>query len=329
MKVAVLTFSSDGDKIFHKFFRNLSFDLYSKEENNQVKKSEFELLWKDYDCFIFISATGIAVRYIAPLIQKKDIDPAVLVIDDQKKFVISLLSGHLGGANFFAKKISEIISAQAVITTASDGRNFQSIDLFAKKYGYHIEDLASLTPVASAMIEKKQIAFYTEDQATLKYPNLRIVKNIESTFSYDYSILITSKKKIKRIGHQAILRPKIIHLGIGAKKGAKKEDLFYLVKKCLNEKDISIHSVKDISSIDLKKDESAILSLREALKVPFYTFTAEELVPFEKFCQCSDFVKKTVGVGSVSCTCAKKMSDYIVLEKASYNGFTLSISKEI
>lgn len=329
MKIAVLTFSRAGDELYKKHFFKLNYFLFSKSKSTSIKKADFFKIWNEFDGIIFISATGIAVRYIAPHIEKKDKDPAILVMDDQGKFIISLLSGHLGGANKWAKNLSELTQSIPVITTASDSRGFQSLDLFAKENMYVIEDLSRLTPVAGAMVNGESVAFYSEYKEEIDYSNLVRVENINKLGNFNFSIVITEKDNLPKNKNIAILRPKNIHLGIGAKKGADIKDLEFLIESTFKELHLSKLSIADIASIDIKKEEQALIELSNKLNVPFITYTAKELLPFEEFCQGSEFVKKMVGVSSVSCTSALKGARNILLDKSSYKGFTLSITKEV
>ena len=100
----------------------------------------FPDVWSKHDALVCVMATGIVVRHIAPLIRHKTVDPAVVVLDEKGGFVISLLSGHLGGANRLAQRIACITGGQAVITTASDVRGSPSIDLIAREAGLEVEN---------------------------------------------------------------------------------------------------------------------------------------------------------------------------------------------
>src|SRR5690606_11145937 len=126
MKLACLSFTDKGRLLGERLLA-LDSDTYKMEHfpNSETPggiKEFLESSWSKYDGFIFISATGIAVRMCQPYIKSKDIDPAIVVIDDEGKFSISLLSGHLGGANGIAKSIGDYLEATTVITTASYNR---------------------------------------------------------------------------------------------------------------------------------------------------------------------------------------------------------------
>ena len=123
--------------------------LSRKAEDACRRRADREILWRDLteideepfrtaDVIFFFCASGIAVRKIAPFLADKTSDPAVLVIGEEGSYVISLLSGHLGGANRWTREIAGILGAQPVITTATDGRKLPSIDLWASKCGLSI-----------------------------------------------------------------------------------------------------------------------------------------------------------------------------------------------
>lgn len=221
MKLACLSFTDKG-RLLGERLLDLDGDNYEMEHfpNSETPggiKEFLESSWSKYDGFIFISATGIAVRMCQPYIESKAKDPAIVVIDDEGKFSISLLSGHLGGANEIAKSIGDFIGATPVITTASDNRGIDSIDMFAKGNGYYIEDLSSVTKITSMMVNNKTVGIYTEDGNLINYPNLIKVgdlNNIEP--SVEGIIIVTSTEDIGPIDiPHTILRLKNINIGIG------------------------------------------------------------------------------------------------------------------
>ncbi|NLY21097.1 MAG: cobalt-precorrin 5A hydrolase, partial [Tissierellia bacterium] len=217
MKLACLSFTDKGFELGEKISKIKSnkyrIEHYTNKDLDEGIKGFLKSEWMNFDGFIFISATGIAIRMINNYIKSKDKDPAIIVIDDMGKFSISLLSGHLGGANEVAQYIGESIGAIPVVTTASDNRGIESIDIFAKKNNYYIEDIHSLTKVTSSMVNEKKIGFYTESSEIIKYNNLKILKDLEEIDNnLDGVILVTSKKKFPEINIPfALLRPKNIN----------------------------------------------------------------------------------------------------------------------
>ncbi|MBR4600830.1 MAG: cobalt-precorrin 5A hydrolase [Treponema sp.] len=245
------------------------------------------------NALVFVGAAGIAVRAIAPFVKDKKNDPAVIVIDEKGSFVIPLLSGHIGGANELARKIASQIGAMAVITTASDVNNLPAIDEFASKNNLSINDMKLAKDFAARLLAKN---------------------------SPEFTISVYIKNDILS------LIPKCLVLGIGCKKGKSREELKNFVFETLKSYKIDIRSLVQISSVDQKKDEKAIISLAEDLKLPFVTFSTEELNSVSQKVSHSDFVEKTLGTDNV---CERAVfasgADELLLPKTARNGMTLAV----
>ncbi|MEA1975220.1 MAG: hypothetical protein U9N10_06625, partial [Bacillota bacterium] len=140
---------------------NFKVDIYSKPFNESFKGT-IKNIFNQYEQVIFIMATGIVVRTIAPFLTHKSKDPGIIVIDEKKNNVISLLSGHLGGANELAIKISALLNSNPVITTASDINNLLSVDMLSKKYNLISTDYNAMKEVTSVLIETKKILLKSE-----------------------------------------------------------------------------------------------------------------------------------------------------------------------
>lgn len=163
-KIAVYSFTEKGNLLGEKL-SGLEDDFIIDHFYNAKTAGGIRSLipddFKNRDALIFISSTGIAVRMIKDYIKDKTQDPAVLVIDDLGRFVISLLSGHLGGANALTERIAKLLGAVSVITTASDGRNIEAVDLFAQKNNYAILSMEDAKIITSLMVDGKTIGFYS------------------------------------------------------------------------------------------------------------------------------------------------------------------------
>ena len=300
-------------------------DLFGKDVQRPIKKDDFGAVFNHYDRIVFIGAAGIAVRYMAPFVADKRKDPAVVVIDPVGRYVIPLLSGHLGGANAYAVKLAKAMGAEAVLTTASDSLGFEAIDLFAQKENYAFWDMKAMKDIAAAMVAGREILWYSEEDALPEYPHIKRVPSIEAADVNDGVVVTTKDIEIKR-GLQLV--PRRIHLGIGSKKGTKPEALVALIKKTLKTYAIHPMALSAIHTIDIKKDEPAIVFAAKEFGVPLNIYSAEELSTNENRCRGSDFVKATVGVSSVSCTAAYMGGESLIAEKISEGGFTLSITEE-
>lgn len=327
----IYCFSASGYELANKLLEFMDGEIYYSKKSERPIRELVGEQWKLADNMIFIGATGIAVRYIAPHLIGKEVDPAVVVLDDVGKHVISLLSGHLGGANALAEKIAFEIGGTPVITTASDNRNFTGIDMFAQANNLEIEDLKSLIGVSSAMVDGELIGFYSEVDMKLDYENVIYLTSLENICGDLKAVVIVSSKKVlpELEVPTGVLRPKSINLGIGCRRDTDSEKLYDFVKSTLAELNISAKSVKAIGSIDIKSDEEAILHLGEEYKTGVVFFSADELSAVDHLFKGSDFVRETVGVGSVSATAATLLGGAIILEKKALDGMTISITKEI
>ena len=334
MKLACFSFTDKG-YVLGEQLASLRSTKYLIEHyaNSRVEggiKSFISRTLNSYDGFIFISATGIAVRMINPFIKNKTKDPAIIVIDDMGKYAISLLSGHVGGANEIAEWIAVEIGAIPVITTASDGRGIDSVDVFAERNNYYIEDMNSVKEITSLMVNDKRIGIYTEDEKIINYDNIKMItdfSNIDLTL--DGAIIVTSMHDIGEINiPYTILRPKNINIGIGCRKGVYTEDLIGAIEASLMDKNISYNSIRAIGTVEVKKFEVGIIKAAEHFKCPLKIFNIDEIQQIEDMFQKSQFVKDTIGVFSVSEPCAYLLGGELITRKSRFNGVTISISKK-
>lgn len=336
MKIGCFSFSDKGkelgDKLVHISKKNQSNYTIYHFNNSQIKggvKALFENAWEEYSGIIFISAAGIAVRMISPYIKHKTLDPAVVVVDDMANFSISLLSGHLGGANDLAYWVAEKIEAIPVITTASDNRGIEAIDIFAKKNDYYIEDMKSVKDITSMMVNGKTIGFYSEMDIVIGYDNLLIIRDLENIDrNIDGIIIITSNKVESLHIPYTILRPKNINIGVGCKKGIEGKRIIEAVKNTLDKHNLSEKSIKNIGTVEVKKDEAGILNAAKYFNSQLKIFTIEEIKEVEDRFEKSQFVKDTIGVYSVSEPCAYLLGGQMICEKSKHNGITIAITKE-
>lgn len=324
MKTVCFSFSKSGEAISAKL------SALFQENYFQVRGSIVSpagpvvaKYFKECDLLIFISSAGIAVRMIAPCLCDKKTDPAVLVIDDLGQFCISLLSGHLGGANEYAQKVSAFLGGRAVITTATDGRNFEAPDLFAKRNNLVIEDMDAAKRIAAMMVNGEPIGFTSHESIVL-----------EETIDYPYVQTEGCKGGISvtpYVGGGGIsmpvlfLRPKVFHVGIGCRKGKTAEEILCAIYKVFEENRLSILSVKTLSSVTLKKEEPGLLEAAARLDVALKFYTPEEIDSLSGDFTASDFVKKITGVNSVSEPCAVLSGGTLIVKKTACNGVTVAV----
>ena len=268
--------------------------------------------------FLFIGAAGIAVRYIAPWVKDKYTDSPVLVLDEKGRYVIPLLSGHVGGAAALADEIARLTGGTAVHTTATDVQGKFAVDVFAKEHCLEITDRTAAKDISAAVLAGEKIALYIEEpfrdmlasQAAEKLPcEVVLCGTREEADVYRYQVIVSGRLCGQRPdgadsevhSGSVILRlkPQEAAAGIGCRKGIAPELLEQGFLDVLRESGISIRQVKMIASIDLKKDEPALVRLAEKYDVPFVTYTADELRTVEEVTAGSEFVEKVTGVDNV------------------------------
>lgn len=290
-------------------------------------KEQFE----ERNTLLFIGASGIAVRAIAPYITDKLHDSPVLVIDEKGQYVIPLLSGHVGGANELAVFIAEKIGAAPVITTATDINNKFAIDLFAKKNGLNIVNKNGIAKVSSKVLGGKTISMSVEQGHLEKDARLpKGIELVEYPPLQKVDIVITSENR--EFETALLLRPKEYVIGIGCRKGKEADRIENFIIKHLQKAGISPEQVFGMASIDVKKDETGIIVFSRKNRLNYITYTAEELVRVEGKFHTSEFVREQVGVDNVCERAALKMcgSDgRVVYEKQAEDGMTIAIAKRV
>ncbi len=281
-------------------------------------------LFKRGSILVFIGAIGIAVRAVAPLLQSKTSDPPVIVVDEQGHYVIPILSGHVGGANRIAERIASLIGAVTVITTATDIHGVFAVDTFAIENGYAIVNPEMIKFVSAGLLEDMPVGLSVEYEIEGDLP-----KNIVLQEHGDVGIYIgtSDKKPFDKTLH---LLPKCFHVGIGAKRNIAFDALRAFFVETLQDHVIPIESIGSISSIAIKQDEEAINMLASRHRIPFRTYTVEELQQHERQFDSSEFVRSKTGVGNVCETSAwiSSKKGKIVLGKTIRSGMTMAIAKE-
>lgn len=340
-KIAILSISKNGKELGLKIKRKISNahlyyvkkDVVEDEDNviyiNKKLKEFIPEIFREYDYIIFIMACGIVVRTIAPLIKNKFSDPAILVSDEKGKNIISLLSGHMGGANEMTLYISNLLNSNPVITTATDVNNKSSLDMIAKKLNAHIYDFRNkVLKINSMLVNDEVVNLFIDGDYDIDTRGFNICKRDEVN-NLGEVVVISNKKNLNLINNNILkVVPKNIVIGIGCRKNIDKEDMINSLSDFLHKQNIDINSIKEIGSIDVKKNEDALINLSRYLNVPFRTFTAKEISKVEHLYEKSDWVKQNVGVHSVAEPVAHLLSDgNLIIKKHKYNGITFSVGR--
>lgn len=299
----------------------------------------FPALFPAYDGIICIISLGAVVRMIAPILKDKKEDPGIVVVDDKGEHVISVLSGHLGGANELTREVAAVLGAVPVITTASDVQKTIAVDLFGRRYGWTWESADKLTPVSASVVNEERVAVIQEsgEPEWWTYPSplpshIRVYSDIRTALSDEPQAALVVTHRILAPEEELILkngvlyRPKVIALGIGCNRGTSSEEISAVIRETLEELHFSIRSVKAVCTIDLKKDEEGLLAVCAEHDWPLVCYTPGELneMPIE---DPSDTVYKFTGAYGVSEPAAKRFtgSERLALVKKKSGNVTISV----
>ena len=336
-------------------------------------KAQVRKVFHDYEGHIFIMATGIVVRIIAPLLQDKIHDPAVVVIDEKAQYVISLLSGHLGGANDLAQKVAHIFGAVPVITTATDVHGVKAFDTAAVEKDLCIENPDSIKALNLALLEKKKI--YLIDPMKIissSYESVPFIEIFEDLLQVTTPTLPSPSKgeglparnalatpgiaRLSRggraceagggggekapavyVGDQLItpragflvMRPASLVAGIGCNRGTDIKELKEGLETVFEKFKLSIKSLRNLATIELKKDEKGLIKLGEALNIPIHYFSSKELGSVKGIENPSQMVKKYTGTEGV-CEAATLLSagaERLLIPKQILKNMTLAVAR--
>ena len=296
-------------------------------------------LWPAYKGLIVIISLGAVVRMIAPLLEDKKKDPGVVVIDDRGEHVISVLSGHLGGANELAREVAAAIGARPVITTASDVQKTIPVDLFGHRFGWEWESDEKLTPVSASVVNEERVAVVNESgerdwwmHDTPIPPSIREYGSIPEALADrpQAALVVThrllTEEELPILENGVLYRPKVIVIGMGCNRGTPAEEIEAVIRETLEELRFSLKSVKALATIELKKDEAGLLAVCKKFGWPLVWYTAEELnrISME---EPSDMVFKYTGAYGVSEPAAKLYAgvDSLVLTKKKSGNTTISV----
>lgn len=343
MEIAVISFTAEGRKLAGRLSKLLRGEGHTVNEAVKGKAFEDSILFSvtewagrnfvSQDALIFVGAVGIAVRAIAPFVQAKTKDAAVLVLDEQGNYCIPVLSGHIGGANELALFISERLPSVPVITTATDIRKKWAADVFAVKNGLIIRDMEKAKQASAKILAGNRLLLLSDADEVINGER------------YTDSLEIRCRKEMTEadgepvpdiyIGYDSeiapeealCLIPRAVTAGIGCRRGTGKEAVRRAVKETFKNAGMFRESLEAAASIDLKKDEQGILDYCEEIGVPFFTYSKEELLTVEGTFSGSEFVEQITGVDNVCERSALFSSGgRLLVKKQVYEGVTVALA---
>lgn len=322
-RIAILYFTDNGAKLGEALAEKLQGVAQKPPKGGLLPL--VEALFREVDALVFIGACGIAVRAVAPLLADKTKDPAVIVLDERGRHVISLLSGHIGGANDLALRIAGYTGGEAVITTATDVNGRFSIDAWAAKHGCAIDSMESAKEYAAAIL-KRDLPFLSDFDICGDLPE-GVFWGTEGACGAIVSV------KSGTMPFETTLRliPRILHVGIGCRRGTSAEKIRTAVDYALSTHGIDGRAMKSVASIDVKKDEEGLLAYCRDNRLPVSFYSARELQDVAGEFSHSEYVYKAVGVGNVCDRSAVRSAGEnaeLIVEKAVLNGVTVGVAQE-
>ena len=332
MKIAVFAYSRQGCKTARRaieYFAGHEIQAYTMARFEEPgfgsvtrpSKPFYGPIFSSVDAMVFVGSTGIAVREIAPHVRDKATDPAVVSIDELGRFCVPLLSGHIGGANDLALELANALDATPVITTATDINKRFSVDAWAARNGYKIASLSRAKAVSAAILEQ-DVPLCCDYPITTTLPN-----GVKTGNSGEVGIRI-SVYRDEPFEKNLRLIPKILHLGIGCRKGTSVETIWEAVDEVLKAHNIDRRAVKCAASIDLKAEESGLLAFCQERKLPVTFYSAEELKSVPGEFTPSAFVKSITGVDNVCERSALIGAEKMTVRKTALNGVTVALAAE-
>ena len=319
-KIAIVAITKHGIVIARKIRDNLRHaEIYAPIKYNDLgpdinwfDKQTTEMvinLFRRYDALICIFSLGAVIRIIAPVLVDKKTDPAVLVIDDKANFVISTLSGHLGGANALTRSIASYLNSKPVITTAADVNETIPVDLVGRDFGWKIENYENVTKVSAFMVNEEKVGLYQNAGEknwwhSISFPqNVTVTKDLCELKEPDFKgALIISDKIIDDpviLEKSVIYRPKSLVVGIGLHRDTTKDIIEKGILNVLKDKGLSLKSLRNISSINKEGKIKGLQEFSEKYAIPVEMYDKGKLgqvsVPNP-----SETVQKFEGTPSVS-----------------------------
>lgn len=326
MKIAIISVTNQGKNISNILYDNLinnplvlQVTQYHKNVMDTVKET-----FSNYDCIIGIMASGIMIRAIAPYVNSKLSDPAVILIDDNGNFVISLLSGHFGGANDLTVKLADIINSTPVITTSTDVNNKIGIDSIAKRFYFELFNPKNIKHINKALVNNIKVDLFLPSKFSY-------ILSDEVNNSYNVSICESlGFIKASVDNYDVILKPKKLVMGIGARRDIETSKVENAISQACLILEVPQSRIDLFATADVKANEKGILDNVHRLNKPLKIISMDTIKSYQNDeCSKSDFVMKQFGVRGVcepSSLIANDENAHLIFKKTAYDGVTIAVS---
>ena len=339
MKVAFIAFTRRGYETMQSLAVNMALNsprigdeftlTTTKRLADEVGLDSFDDLgvwtgerFADSDALVFIGATGIAVRAIAPHVRDKFSDPAVVSVDEAGQFAVPMLSGHVGGANDLAREVAAAIGARAVVSTATDVNGLFAVDEWARKQGLALVERQIAKEVSACLLDGGTVGFASDIAVEGALPS-----GVEEG-PHELGIKVGLDTADCPFAHTLHLVPRVVTVGVGCKRGTDAAALEAFVRGALASAHVSPAAVARVASIDVKRDEEAVLALARALGCEPVFYSAEQLAAVEGIFASSDFVRAAVGVDNVCERAAVAGGARLIGGKEAHEGMTVALGQD-
>ena len=347
-KVSVLAITKNGINIGEKLkelFPNWDIFVPSKLSNenksitwySEPTSDKIIELFKNSNALICLFSLGAVIRLIAPYLKDKKTDPAVIVIDDKTNFVISVLSGHIGGANELTQEISEKLNALPVITTAADVNKTIAVDLVGREFGWKIDDETTVTKISAHMVNAEPIGVFQQTGNKKWYKELpknvtiyNSLKELKKSNSKAHLIISDTIIDNGLAQESVIYRPQSLVIGIGLHWDTTKDTIKDGIEHCLKKFNLSSKCIAKLVSIKKPEDVQGLIDLGKEMQIPVEYVNREELAEIITP-NPSSTVKAFEGTASVSEAAAIKVSNgELIVEKQKFPpNLTIAIARRI
>lgn len=354
-KIAIIAITKHGAILAEKIHAGLDKSelfISAKFKKDIAGKVEFfeapikDLTGKIFDAFdalIYIVSLGAVVRTIARFLKDKHTDPAIIVVDDKANYAISVLSGHVGGANELTEELSRITGAQAVITTASDVGKTIPVDILGREFGWVTELNENITKVSASVVNEEPVGIYQDAgeknwwrRETPLPKNFKFYNSLDELAQSDCNtgLIITDRIINETYGElfkkSVIYRPKSLAVGMGCDRGAAQEQLDSLLESTFKHHGLSTQCVKNVSTVDLKNGEAGLLAFCDRHGWELICYTREELVKLKNILpNPSEMVMKHLNIPGVSEPAAmlSARTDQLVVQKTKAPMATIAVAR--
>ena len=332
MKAALFAYSRQGARTARRILahfkddeiRPFTMERFAEEGFSSIQRpspSFYGPLFSWADAMVFVGSCGIAVREVAPHVKSKLTDPAVIVVDELARFVVPLLSGHIGGGNALALELADFLGAAPVITTATDINRKFSVDAWAARQGLTITDLQTVKHVSARILEA-DVPICSDFPIVTPLPR----GTVEGA-SGEIGICVSCGMR-EPFDETLLLVPPVLHLGVGCRRGTSCQAIETAVSQVCREHGLHPKALKQAASIDLKAEETGLLEFCEKRGLPVSFYSAQDLRKVPGKFTGSDRVLRITGVDNVCERAAMVGAEKLLVKKTAMDGVTVAIAQE-